>query len=136
MFPVHRWDAGWVPQQRLGLDLERPTPDRTGRSHDTHWRAYNGLLDDFRIYNRVLTGPEIAQVASTGALVDDAALKVRFNFNSPPSGYTLTWPGTGTLEGATDLSSPVTWTPLPNSHSPYFVRPGDAPLLFYRAVGQ
>jgi len=116
----------WSAQRQIEL----------GRSHDMHWRAYNGLLDDFRIYNRVLTGPEIAQVASTGALVDDAALKVRFNFNSPPSGYTLTWPGTGTLEGATDLSSPVTWTPLPNSHSPYFVRPGDAPLLFYRAVGQ
>ena len=33
-----------------------------GRSHDTFWRRFNGQLDDFRIYNAPLTGPQIVQI--------------------------------------------------------------------------
>ena len=36
-------------------------PIELGRSHDAYWRRYNGLLDDFRMLNRILTAAEIAQ---------------------------------------------------------------------------
>ena len=94
------------------------------------------MLDDFRIYNRKLTASEITQAASTGAPVDNAALMVRFNFDGPPSGWTLTWPGAGTLQSTTNITTPVNWNPVPSSHSPYYIRPNDAPMIFYRAVGQ
>ena len=35
-----------------------------GRSHDAGFRAYTGLMDDFRIYKRALTAEEIGQVYS------------------------------------------------------------------------
>ena len=38
-------------------------PIEIGRSHDSYWRKYNGLLDDIRFYNRNLTATEIAQIA-------------------------------------------------------------------------
>ena len=69
-------------------------------------------------------------------LVDNAALMVRFNFDGPPSGWTLTWPGAGTLQSTTNITTPVNWNPVPSSHSPYYIRPNDAPMIFYRAVGQ
>ncbi|MCX6928735.1 MAG: LamG domain-containing protein, partial [Verrucomicrobia bacterium] len=120
--------AAWSWTARQEIEL--------GRSHNTYWRAYDGLLDDFRIYNRKLTASEITQAANTGALVDNAALMVRFNFDGPPSGWTLTWPGAGTLQSTTNVMTPVNWNPVPNSHSPYYIRPNDAPMLFYRVVGQ
>jgi hypothetical protein len=42
------------------------TPIELGRSHDGYWYKYNGLLDDVRFYNRLLTATEIGQVV-TGA---------------------------------------------------------------------
>ena len=42
----------WSPTQEIEL----------GRSYDTFWRRLNGSLDDFRIYNRLLTGPELTQL--------------------------------------------------------------------------
>jgi hypothetical protein len=79
------------PIPRLVMDAGQQI--ELGRLHDTFWRAYNGFLDDFRLYNRILTAAEIAQVASSDALVDAAALQVRFNFSGPADGVTLTWPG-------------------------------------------
>ena len=106
-----------------------------GRSHSSYWRSYDGVLDDLRIYNRKLTPGEIAQAASTGTLADPAALMVRFNFDGPPSGLTLTWPGGGPLQSTTDLTSPTIWSPVATSLSPYFIRPSQAPIRFYRALG-
>jgi len=34
------------------------------RSHDTYWQEYDGQMDDFRIYNRVLTDAEITAIAT------------------------------------------------------------------------
>lgn len=110
-------------------------PIELGRSHDPHWRAFDGVLDDVRIYNRKLTAAEIAQIAGTGALVEPNALMVRFNFDGPPSGVTLTWPGGASLESTTELTTPIVWTPVPRSLSPYFINPSDTPLRFYRVVG-
>ena len=33
-----------------------------GRSHDTFWRRFNGQLDDYRLYNAMLTPAQIAQI--------------------------------------------------------------------------
>jgi hypothetical protein len=67
---------------------------------------------------RILTAAEIAQVASSNALVDTAALQVRFNFSGPADGVTLTWPGGvlqthgrsglgSCLDGRSNVASPV-----------------------------
>jgi len=114
----------WDPGQQIEL----------GRSHDTYWRAFNGQMDDFRIYNRILTGDEIAQVVSSDALVDTAALKVRFNFDAPPIGLTMRWL-CGTLQCTDTLvgNGPGTgWTDVVNAASPYVVNPQAAAHRFYR----
>src|SRR4030095_3228277 len=107
----------WTPTQQIEL----------GRSHDAFWRAFNGEMDDFRIYNRMLTAAEIAQIASSGALVDPAALKVQFNFDGPPSGVaiTISWP-CGTLQCTDTLvgNGPGTvWTDVPSAIPPYDINP-------------
>ena len=58
-----------------------------GRSHDTYWRRYNGLLDDFRIHNRILTPAEIAQVyaGDEGIAAEDLGTNIQggmFNANA------------------------------------------------------
>ncbi len=101
-----------------------------GRSHDGYWKRYDGLMDDFRIYSRVLTEAEIGQVYASDALVDTAALKLRYDFGTPGIGYTITWPF-GTLESAPTLNTGATWTPVSTS-SPYPFLPTE-PNLFFRA---
>src|SRR5207245_10663121 len=46
----------WAPNQEIEI----------GRSHDSFWSGYTGFLDEFRIYNRVLTAAEIAVLAGLG----------------------------------------------------------------------
>jgi len=107
-----------------------------GKSHDTYWKRYNGQLDDLRIYNRVLTQPEIASIVAGDALVDAGALKVRFNFGTAAGvGTSLTWP-LGTLESTPSLTTP-SWTPVSGALSPYpWLQPPPAqptnPSAFYR----
>jgi hypothetical protein len=105
-------------------------PIELGRSHDGYWKRYDGKLDDFRIYNRVLTDSEIGKIYTDGQLVDTAALKLRYNFNSTGVGYTLTWPF-GTLESSSTLGPSAIWTPMPAASSPWPILP-TAPSLFYR----
>src|SRR5206468_3716960 len=54
-------------------------PFELGRSHDPFWRRFNGLLDDFRVYNRQLTSAEIAAVVAGdgGVAASDIGLDVR-----------------------------------------------------------
>jgi autotransporter-associated beta strand protein len=99
-----------------------------GRSHDTYWQEYNGQMDDFRIYNRVLTAAEIttiSTVATSDQLVDTAALKVRYNFGTAAGvGTQLSWP-IGVLQGAPVLGSPTSWTPVNTTSPSYpFLPPG------------
>jgi hypothetical protein len=119
--------AGWAWGPTRAIEL--------GRSHESQWRALNGLLDDFRIYNRKLTAAEIGQAAGTAGLVDPEALAVRFDFESAPSGATLRWPGGGGLESTADLTPPIQWSPVPRAVSPLFIDPGTGPQVFYRALG-
>ena len=110
----------WTATQRIEL----------GRSHDSFWHAYDGELDDFRIYNRLLTADEVMQIATSDALVDARALKVRFNFDAPPDGLALTWP-CGTLECTPTLSPTIPWAPVAGAVSPYVINQ-TAPTGFYR----
>jgi hypothetical protein len=101
-----------------------------GRSHDGYWKRYDGQLDDFRIYNRILTDTELGQIYSSDALVDTGALKLRYNFDDAGIGQTLTWPF-GTLESSPTLDPGAIWTPMPAATSPWPILPS-APSLFYR----
>ena len=47
---------GWTTTQAIEL----------GRSHDSYWKRYTGLMDDVRFYNRILTATEIQQIANGG----------------------------------------------------------------------
>jgi hypothetical protein len=107
-----------------------------GLSHDAYWRHFNGYLDDFRIYNRVLTSTEVASVASSGALVDNAALKVRFNFDTAPTaGISVSWsPSWATLQSAISASGP--YLGVTNALSPYVVVPVPGGKQFFRALTQ
>jgi hypothetical protein len=114
----------WDPAQQIEL----------GRSHDGYWKAFNGAMDDFRIYNRMLSAAEVALLASSGDLVDTAALKVRFNFDAAPSGVTINWL-CGTLQCTDALvgDGPGTiWTDVPAAVPPYVIDPQAAPSRFYR----
>ena len=108
-----------------------------GRSHDPYWQNYNGQMDDFRIYNRILTATEIGTVFSGDALVDTSALKLRFNFDTPGVGKSLTWP-VGALQGSPALT-PASWMPVSNvDFSLPYLTPAGLPVttnsaLFYRA---
>ena len=85
-----------------------------GRSHDTYWQDYNGDMDDFRIYNRVLTDAEIATIATPATSdtpVDTAALKVRYNFDTTSGGQSLAWPA-GSLQSSPTLGPTAVWTPV------------------------
>jgi hypothetical protein len=108
-----------------------------GRSHDAYWKKLNGQMDDFRIYNRVLTQAEIASIQASNALVDQAALKVRYNFDTAGSGKSLSWP-VGVLFSSPTLGPTAVWTPVSGAVSPYpFLPPAPASppgsALYYRA---
>jgi hypothetical protein len=104
-----------------------------GQSHDSYWKRLDGDMDDFRIYNRVLSDTEISQVYTSGALVDPAALKVQYTFNSAIYGQSLVWPY-GTLISSPSVAPGATWTPVPGAVSPMPFETTQ-PTLFYRAVG-
>lgn len=114
----------WQPGQEIELGL----------SHDTNsWQAFQGVLDDVRIYNRVLTDTEITS-AFGGALVDTNALTLRLNFDTAPvSGATLQWlcPD-AILQSADSAAGPFTDVPGAVSPRPTGVRNG---VKFYRYRG-
>ena len=92
-----------------------------GRSHDTYWQEFGGQMDDFRIYNRILTDSElltIATPATSDSLVDTAALKVRYNFDTAAGvGSKLVW-SLGALQSSPTVA-PATWTPIGATTSSY-----------------
>jgi hypothetical protein len=97
-------------------------------------------MDYFRIYSRVLTDAEIAIIAAPATsetLVDNAALKVRYNFDTMGGGRSLAWPA-GSLLSSPTLGPSAVWTPVTGAVSPYpFLPPPPispaGTTLFYRA---
>ncbi len=109
-----------------------------GRSHDSYWYIYNGQMDDFRMYNRVLTPAEISLIgtpATSDTLVDTSALNVRFNFDASTASYgdSLVWPY-GVLQSSLALGAAAVWTSLTNAVSPQPFTPS-APSRFFRLIG-
>jgi Concanavalin A-like lectin/glucanases superfamily len=102
-----------------------------GRSHNSAFDPYNGLMDDFRVYNRVLTAAEITTVHGTGAVVDAGAMQVMLNFDTPPAaGITISWQSpSATLQSADVANGP--FTDVSSVVSPYSVRSQSA-QKFYR----
>lgn len=94
-------------------------PIELGRSHDGYWKRLDGGLDDFRIYNRILTQAEIASIVASDAVVDAAALKLRFNFDDTGTGYTVNWPF-GKLQATPVLGPSATWTNVPGATPPNY----------------
>lgn len=108
-------------------------PIELGRSHDGYWKRYDGQMDDFRIYNRILSQSEIASVVSSGAVVDATALKLRYDFNTAGIGNSVTWPF-GTLLSSPTLGPTATWTPVSGAVPPaYPFMPTEA-AKFFRAT--
>lgn len=105
-----------------------------GKSHDSYWKRYDGMMDDFRIYNRVLSGTEVQQVYANGAVVDSSALMVQYEFDAAIYGQSLVWPY-GTLESSPVLGPAATWTPVPGALSPQPFQLSE-PVQFYRLMGQ
>ena len=66
----------------LGWSWPAGQPIEIGVSHDGYWKKLNGQMDDFRIYNRVLTDSEISSIYTSDALVQADALLLRYNFNT------------------------------------------------------
>ena len=117
-----------------------PTNQETelGRSHDPYWYVFDGQMDDFRIYNRILTPTEVSTIGTettSDTLVDTNALKVRFNFTSDSalSGDSIVWPF-GTLYSSPELGPGAVWTPMPNAVSPQPIV-GNGPSLFFQLEG-
>lgn len=120
---VNTTNWSWPTTQQIEL----------GRSHDGYWKRYDGQMDDFRIYNRVLTAGEVASIHASDALVDTTALKLRYNFGTAGIGNSIIWPY-GTL-----LSSPVVgpgavWTPVSGATAPSYPFLPTDPALFFRAT--
>ena len=99
-----------------------------GLSHDEYWRAYDGYLDDFRIYKRKLTQAELTPKSAPVAAAD---LVGRYNFDTAPNGevITVSWPF-GTLQSAPSITGPWTDVNGANSSITCIMAPGGS--AFYR----
>ncbi len=107
----------WVPEQELEL----------GKSHDSFWSGYSGFLDDFRIYNRVLSADEIAQLAGV-------VLRPTLSISVSGNTVTLSWSQTGfVLQENSDVSNKNGWTDVSNGNvSPVMVTIAPTGARFYR----
>jgi len=105
-----------------------------GASQNSGLDPYSGLLDDVRLYNRILTATEVASIYSSNALVDTDALVLQLNFDAAPGpGVTLSWQCTdGTLQSANSILGP--WTDVPTVGSVYSVSTQKG-TKFYRYHG-
>jgi hypothetical protein len=118
-------------QNSGGCDYSGNEQIKLGFSSDAPWGAYNGLLNDFRLYSRKLTALEIASAVGSDALVDTNALLLRWSFNAPPvSVISVTWPtDTTVLQSAPQATGPYSDVPL--AALPYYLEAQSSPQ-FYR----
>jgi hypothetical protein len=66
------------------------SPLRFGRMLDGFWTAYNGLLDEVQIYNRVLSGAEIQSIVNAGSAGLAKGIRVNDPAVLPTGGFNLT----------------------------------------------
>jgi concanavalin A-like lectin/glucanase superfamily protein len=106
----------WVTDQTLEF----------GKSHDSYWSAYHGFLDDFRIYNRVLSATEIAQLAGVFAPT--------LHFSMAGGKLTLSWTETGfVLQENSNVANSPGWTNVANGNvSPVVITVPLTGANFYR----
>jgi hypothetical protein len=74
--------------------------------------SFRGLLDDVRIYNRLLT------INDAEALYQDANIPPVLSLSASGSTLTFSWPSWASsyvLKSATSLASGATWSPVPGS---------------------
>ncbi len=119
----------WNPTQEIEL----------GKSHDAYYNLYDGQMDDFRIYNKILSPSEV-QAIYTGddsSVTDPNNLEVRFNFDAadaPIVGKLLVFPY-GTLQSSPVLGTGAVWTTVTNAVSPQILIPNPSvPAIFYRST--
>jgi hypothetical protein len=105
-------------------------PLEIGYISDPTWRSYNGLLDDVRYYNAILSSSQISSIFSSGnvnnagaSAEDPSALQMQFNFTAAPgAGVVLTWvDSTAVLQSAPTLTGP--WADVVGATSPYTIVP-------------
>jgi len=115
------------------------SPTEIGYTTDTAWRDYNGVLDDVRFYNAILSPSEISSIFAAGNSVvtaDPAALQLELNFTSAPGGaLVFSWSDpTVVLQTATSLEGP--WVNVTGAASPYTVVPaGNQQFFRYSYTG-
>src|SRR5207244_10231400 len=98
-----------------------------GKSRDPFWSGYTGFLDEFRIYNRVISSSEIVTLA--GGVVQPA-LSILLNGNQ----LTLSWSASGfVLQANTNLGNPSGWADVAgNPSGPFIVALPKTGMNFYR----
>ena len=116
-------DGGQIYSQPNTAAWSWPTTQQIelARSHDTYWQEYDGQMDDFRIYNRVLSGAEISTIyaAANSNSVLDSSLTVRYNFGTAAGvGTGLSWP-IGVLQSSPAVGPSAVWTPI-STTSPFY----------------
>jgi hypothetical protein len=95
-------------------------------------RAYNGLLDDVRVYNRQLTPAEVTSLFNTGALIDTAALQMELNFDTAPvNGFSLTWNAVNSVLQSNGSISGA-FSDVPGAISPYNIVPKVGGQKYYQ----
>ncbi len=58
-------------------------PIELGSSHDTYWRVFSGLMDDFQVHNRMLSASEVAATFAGNPVLDNSLVE-RLNFGAAP----------------------------------------------------
>jgi hypothetical protein len=109
-------------------------PIELGLSDDTgSYQAFNGVLDDVRVYTRALTSAEVV-TAVAGGLVDQNALTMQLNFSAAPtSGVTIKWQSSDAILQSSDTVA-GTYTDVQGAVSPYQTTQRSG-LKFYRYRG-
>jgi hypothetical protein len=73
-----------------------------GSSWDGYWKRFNGYMDDIRIYNRVLSAAEVAQVMAPDLFISRSG-----------NDLLLTWTGAGyILQQNSSLAIPANWADI------------------------
>ena len=102
-----------------------------GRSDDPWWAGYSGYLADFRIYSRVLSASEIAQLAGLPAAPPLLSITVA------NGQLTLSWSAAGfVLQQNSSLANSSGWANVPNGNvSPVKLAVPATGAGFYRLKG-